>query len=219
MVAGTPPLPPAPGARPAGIILAGGRGRRLPGIEKALAPLAGRPLVAHVAGRLGPQVAALALSANGDPARFAFLGAAILADEDATRPGPLAGLLAGLNWAAAGGHAALLAVPCDTPFLPADLGLRLAAAAGPGGGAAVAASPDGEGRLRRHPTVGLWPVAARGALRASLARGLRRAGEFADLLGAATATWPAGPADPFLNVNTPGDLARAAARLAAGAGG
>ncbi len=218
MAAAAPPLPPAPPGRPAGIILAGGLGRRLPGIEKALAPLAGRPLVAHVAGRLGPQVAALALSANGDPARFAFLGAAILADEDESRAGPLAGLLAGLDWAAAGGHAALLAVPCDTPFLPADLGLRLAAAAGPGG-AAVAASPDGGGRLRRHPTVGLWPAAARGALRAALARGLRRTGEFADLVGAATAAWPGGPADPFLNVNTPGDLARAAAMLAAGAGG
>lgn len=198
----------------AGLVLAGGLGRRMQGADKPLLPLAGRPLIAHPAGRLAPQVAALAVSANGDPARFGWLGLPVLADADESRPGPLAGLLAGLDWAAAAGFAALVTVPCDAPFLPADLALRLAAAAAPGG-AALAASPDANGRLRRHPVCALWPAGSRAALRQALADGLRRPGVWADLVGAVAVAWPAAPVDPFFNVNTPADLERAAALIAA----
>ncbi|MCL4186018.1 MAG: molybdenum cofactor guanylyltransferase MobA [Rhodobacteraceae bacterium] len=207
-----------PHAAPAGLVLAGGLGRRMQGADKPLLQLAGRPLVAHALARLAPQVGILALSANGEPARLASLGLQVLADADDSRPGPLAGVLAGLDWAAARGHAALICVPCDAPFLPADLAARLAAAAAPSG-AAVAASPDAGGRLRRHPTVALWPVACRAALRQAVAGGLRKPGLWAEILGAGVAAWDARPVDPFFNVNTPDDLARAEALVATGCGG
>ncbi len=203
------------GRLPAGVILAGGRGLRMGGADKALLTLAGRPLLAHVLDRLAPQVGAIALSANGDPARFASFGLPVLADAGGSGEGPLAGLLAGLDWAAAIGAAHVVAVAVDTPFLPADLVARLAAAAGPGG-AAVAASPDAAGRLRRHPAMGLWPVALRGALRAALDGGLRKAGLWAETAGARVAAFETGASDPFFNLNRPEDLAAAEARLAAG---
>lgn len=188
------------------VILAGGRATRMGGGDKVLLPLAGQPLLAHLIGRLRPQVAAIALSANGDPARFAAFGLPVLPDPLPGQPGPLAGVLAGMDWAAARGATRLLAIAGDTPFPPPDLARRLAQA----GPLAVAASPGPDGQPRLHPTVALWPVALRERLRGALAAGEHRIGAFARAQGAAIVTFEGQP-DPFLNINTPDDLAAARA--------
>jgi len=193
---------------PAGVILAGGRATRMGGGDKGLRRVGDRRLIDHVIDRLAPQCAALAINANGDPARFAEFGLPVLADSLPDHPGPLAGVLAGLDWAAAEGHAAIVTAAADTPFFPRDLARRLAAAAGPSG-LALAASRDAEGKLWRHPTFGLWPVALRDDLRAALRGGLRKIVLWTDAHGAGLAEFPATPFDPFFNVNTPEDIARA----------
>ncbi|WP_373355466.1 molybdenum cofactor guanylyltransferase MobA [Pseudoroseicyclus sp. CXY001] len=190
-----------------GLILAGGSARRMGGADKALIPLAGRPLWRHVEARLSPQVADLALSANGDPLRFKGFSGEVLAD-GAPDQGPLAGIAAGLAWAAAAGGSHLITVPVDLPFLPGDLVPQLFLA-GEETGAAIAASGG-----RRHGTCGLWPVTALPALEAALAAGTRKVMVFAETLSPGIATWPADPVDPFFNVNTLEDLAAAEARLA-----
>lgn len=188
--------------RVAGLILAGGQGRRM-GAEKALVALAGRPLVAHVAARLSPQVEALALSANGDPARFAALGLAVLTDPGQERgEGPMAGVRAGLRWAATQGAQALVTAAVDTPFLPRDLVARLT---GPGG-AAYAQSAG-----RGHFTAALWPVADLDHHDALFAAGERRMRLY--LAGAVAVPFDETP-DPFVNLNCPEDVAAAEARLA-----
>lgn len=186
-----------------GLILAGGEGRRMGGADKALLILNGRTLLDHAVARLGPQLGALALSANGDPARFAGFSGPVLADETSERYGPMAGVLAGLDWAAEVGADALVTVSVDTPFLPTDMAARLAAANA--GGLAVAESG---GRL--HPTCALWPVQLRPALRAALEAGERRIGQWVETQGAVRVRF-AGEPDPFININTPGDLAWAEA--------
>ena len=186
-----------------GVILAGGAGRRLGGADKALQPLRGRPLARHLRDRLGPQVERLAISANGDASRLAFLGLPVLADAEPL--GPLAGILAGLDWAAAEGAAALVSAPVDAPFLPCDLVPRLVLAGG--GGTALARSGG-----RDHAATALWPVDLREALRAHLAAGGRRVAAFADGAGAARADFADDGA--FRNLNTPDDLARAEGLLA-----
>jgi len=188
--------------RVAGLILAGGQGSRMGGADKALLPLAGQPLLAHVLARVAPQVATMAVSANGEAARLAGFGLPVLADAPGCAgEGPLAGVLAGLNWAAATGAERLLVVPCDTPFLPADLAARLAAAP-----AAAFAAAGG----RDHASVALWRVADRAALAALFAGGERRLR--AALAGAARVEFAAPEA--FANINTAADLAQAEARLA-----
>jgi molybdopterin-guanine dinucleotide biosynthesis protein A len=188
-----------------GVILAGGEGRRMGGADKALLRLGGETLVRRAAGRLAPQVEDLAISANGDPARLAGLGNAILPDESPM--GPLSGILAALDRAEALGASAVVSVAVDTPFFPEDLVPRLVLAAeGSPEGVALASSGG-----QRHPTFGLWPVGLRHDLRDTLARGEARVTYFADRHGAATAEFAGGIA--FLNVNTPGDLARAEALL------
>lgn len=190
--------------RIAGLILAGGQGRRM-GAEKALVALAGRPLVAHVAARLAPQVAALALSANGDPARFAALGLPVLPDlPGEAGEGPLAGLRAGLDWAARAGAEALITVATDTPFLPTDLVERLAAASG---GARASHAVSGG---RAHYTAAFWPRARTAAIAERFAAGERR---LRACLEDAVEVAFAGDPDPFANLNTPEDLARAEAQL------
>ena len=190
-----------------GVILAGGRGTRMGGRDKPLLTLGGRLLVAHVADRLAPQVAALAVSANGDPARFAGLALPVLPDSEPGFLGPLAGLLAGLDWAAGLGAGAVISAAADTPFLPEDLVTRLRRSAGNGHPVIAATGSD------LHPTCGLWPVALRGALRDALRDGERRVRTWALARGAATASFP--DAAAFFNVNTPEDLASAEARVAA----
>ncbi|WP_457107307.1 molybdenum cofactor guanylyltransferase MobA [Methylobacterium sp. P5_C11] len=187
-----------------GLILAGGRARRMGGGDKPLLRLGGRTLLERVVERLGPQCGAgLALSANGDPARFSGFPGPVLPDPVPDQPGPLAGILAGLEHAAAQGIARMVSVSGDAPFLPEDLVARLLGAA-PDDGIALAASG-----ARQHYTIALWPTALRDDLRAFLERGERRVGGFIARHGAATATWPVEPVDPFLNINSPEDLAAA----------
>ncbi|KPQ04748.1 MAG: molybdopterin-guanine dinucleotide biosynthesis protein MobA [Rhodobacteraceae bacterium HLUCCA12] len=191
-----------------GVILAGGQATRMGGGDKGLRVVAHARLMDHVIDRLAPQVAALAINANGDPARLAEFGLPILPDTVPDHPGPLAGVLAGLDWAAGQGARAIVTAAADTPFFPRDLVARLQAAAGPSG-LALAASPDAEGTIRRHPTFGLWPVDLRADLRAALAQGLRKIVLWTDRHGAGQAVFPSDPFDPFFNVNTPEDILRA----------
>jgi molybdopterin-guanine dinucleotide biosynthesis protein A len=182
-----------------GAILAGGLARRLGGGDKPLRLLAGRPLLAHVADRLRPQVDRLILNANGDPSRFAAFGLDVVADSVPGNPGPLAGILACLQ--ASTDADWVVTVPGDAPFLPVDLVARLIAA-----GPAVAASGG-----RRHPVVGAWRPAQAAQVVDLLAAGERRVGMFA--ADAVVVDWPVAPIDPFMNLNEPTDFAAAEALL------
>jgi len=193
---------------PLGVILAGGRATRMGGGDKGLREVGGRRLIDHVIARLRSQCAGLAINANGDPARLAEFGLPVLPDSLPDHPGPLAGVLAGLDWAAGQGAEAIVTAAADTPFLPHDLVARLEAAAGPSG-LCLAGSPDEEGRMQRHPTFGLWPVALRDDLRAALQGGLRKIVLWTDGHGAGLARFESAPFDPFFNVNTPEDIATA----------
>ncbi|TKW66988.1 MAG: molybdenum cofactor guanylyltransferase MobA [Paracoccus denitrificans] len=199
---------------PPAVILAGGQSSRMGGGDKVLLDLNGRPLLAHVIARLRPQAGPLALSANGDPARFAGFGLPVLADSLPDFPGPLAGILAGMDWAAGLGADAVLVAAGDTPFLPLDLVEKLRAAAAPSG-MALAANRESDGSMRLHPTFGLWPLRLRPALRAALLAGDRRIRAFTARHDAATALFNA-DTEAFFNVNTPEDLARAATIQALG---
>jgi molybdopterin-guanine dinucleotide biosynthesis protein A len=171
-------------------------------------------MLAHVVARLAPQVDRLAINSNGDPARLAPFGAPVLADTFPGHAGPLAGVLAGLEWAAGEGATALVTAACDTPFFPETLVADLCdAAARAGRPAAIAVTEDPERGRAPHPTFALWPVGLERELRAALDGGLRRVVDFAARVGAAEALFDAAGA-PFFNVNTPADLARAEARLA-----
>ncbi len=190
---------------PSGIVLAGGRARRMGGGDKGLLTVGDRTMLDHVIDRLAPQVDALALNANGDEARFAKFGLPVLADPVAGRAGPLAGVLAGLDWAAGRKVAKVVTAAADTPFLPLDLVNRLLdASAKQGLQIALACTAAGP-----HPTFGLWPVALRDDLREALSQGVRRVVDWTDRHGAARAEFPVGKLDPFFNVNTPEDLGRA----------
>jgi molybdopterin-guanine dinucleotide biosynthesis protein A len=193
------------------VLLAGGLARRLGGGDKALRLLGGRALLEHVLDRIRPQVRAVALSANGDPVRFAAWGLPVLADALPGNPGPLAGVLAGMRWAAALGVADLLSVPGDTPFLPANLVVRLAAARRVAGVPIACAASCG----RMHPVVALWPAALADSLEAALRDGKRSVEHWAAAQGVATAAFDAAGGDPFFNINSPGDLAEAEALMRA----
>lgn len=195
--------------KPLGLILAGGLARRMGGGDKPLREVAGRPLLSRVIERLAPQTAALALNANGDPARFDGFGLPVVADGVPDFPGPLAGVLAGMEFAASRGLLHVLTAAGDTPFLPADLGARLGAALSPDTPVALAAGPDGA----RHPTFGLWPAALAPELRAALGAGARKVSDWADRQGAAAVRFDDRPFDPFFNVNRPEDI-EAAERIA-----
>jgi molybdenum cofactor guanylyltransferase len=194
--------------RVAGVILAGGQSRRMGGGDKCLADLGGRSLLARVIARLEAQTGLIAINANGDPVRFARFGLPILADSVAGQPGPLAGILAGLDWAAGQGIGRIVTVAADTPFFPADLAGQLLDLAD----AAPIVLAETGGRV--HPVFGLWPVGLREGLRADLAAGARRVGAWAEARGCVHARFPApGGLDPFFNINTPEDLAAARAHL------
>lgn len=189
-----------------GVILAGGRAQRLGGGDKAMRQVGGQTVMARLIGRIAPQVTRLVLNANDDPTRFAALGLPVVADDLADRPGPLAGVLAGLDWAAQ--HAPevqwVVTVPGDAPFLPADLVARLHAERG----AATLACASSGGRT--HPVVALWPVALRDDLRHALVvEEVRKVGAYTARHRPAIVEWPVGAVDPFYNVNTPADLAEA----------
>ncbi|NDV85329.1 molybdenum cofactor guanylyltransferase MobA [Aurantimonas aggregata] len=196
-----------------GVILAGGLARRMGGGDKPMRTVAGRPILDHVIERIAPQCEGLVLNANGDPARFAAWGLPVIADTVEDHPGPLAGILAALDWAAE--HRPdvewVASAPGDCPFLPRDLVARLhearIAADVP---LAVATSGD-----QAHPVVGLWQVGLRQDLRQALVEeGLRRVDRWTARHGVAAVSWPVDPVDPFFNANTVEDLAEAE-RLAA----
>ena len=205
---------------PVGVILAGGQATRMGGGDKGLLPLGGGTILSHVIDRLVPQVAGLALNANGDPDRFAAYGLPVLPDSIADFPGPLAGVLAGLDWAADQGADTLVTVAADTPFFPRDLVARLMATGQDMPHPLVLAAtprPDNErtkslsqSGLIRHPTFGLWPVALRDDLRAALQGGLRKVVLWTDQHDGRETLFD-GPNDPFFNVNTPEDLQQAQA--------
>ncbi len=195
---------------PVGVILAGGRATRMGGGDKGALLLGGETLLSRVVGRIAPQVSSLVLNANGDAARFDAYGLPVTPDSLAGFPGPLAGVLAGMDWAADHGASHILTAAADTPFFPLDLGARLAEA----GDFTLAATRDPDsGKLYRHPTFGLWPVALRGDLRAALKDGLRKVVLWTDGHNTGLAEFPVEPFDPFFNVNTPEDLAAAEALL------
>jgi molybdopterin-guanine dinucleotide biosynthesis protein A len=195
--------------RIAGLVLAGGEARRLGGGDKPLLQVAGRPMLASVIAALG--VTPVAISANGDPTRFAGFGLPVLPDGPFHGQGPLAGVLAGLQWAATQGAASLLTAPGDTPFLPTDLAQRLqpppCAAASPcAADSPCAAASQG----RRHHLVALWPLSCTNTLRIWLSTpGPRSAAAFAASIGMRYIDFPVLQGDPFANVNTPDELAAA----------
>ena len=196
----------------AGIVLAGGLARRMGGGDKCLRPLRGRPILAHIIERAQGQVTALALNANGDPARFADFGLPVVADGIAGFAGPLAGVLAGLDWAAARvpGCSHVASFAGDAPFLPLDLVARLADAVADGRHDLACAASGG----RAHPVFGLWPVALREDLRRALAEeGVRKVDVWTARYRLAVVEFSGAPVDPFFNANHPEDLV-AAERLA-----
>jgi len=209
--------------QPLGVILAGGLATRMGGGDKGLLSLGGQSLMSRVVDRLTPQVGAVALNANGDEARFDDFGLPVIPDSIEGFAGPLAGVLAGLDWAAEQGADTIVTVAADTPFFPTDLVARLVAAAeGQDTPLVLATTPKsgdeilksgGRGRVNRHPTFGLWPVALRDDLRAALQYGLRKVVLWTDRHDGREALFDAEPFDPFFNVNTPEDLARAEALL------
>ncbi|NDV53422.1 MULTISPECIES: molybdenum cofactor guanylyltransferase MobA [unclassified Salipiger] len=207
--------------QPLGVILAGGLATRMGGGDKGLLEIGGAPLLQRVIDRIEPQVGGLALNANGEAARFARYRLPVLPDTIAGFPGPLAGVLAGLDWAAEQGADSIVTVAADTPFFPCDLVPRLllaaeeaphllALACTPRSGDEALKSGGGK-KINRHPTFGLWPVSLRNDLRAALEGGLRKVVLWTDQHGAGEALFSAEPFDPFFNVNTPEDLARAQA--------
>jgi molybdenum cofactor guanylyltransferase len=191
-----------------GLVLAGGLARRMGGGDKTRIRIGGKTILERVLARLKPQCVAVILNANGDPARFADTGLPVVPDTVPDFAGPLAGILAGLDWAAA--HVPAIAevasVPGDCPFLPADLVARLLAAR-QAAGVPLACARSGDWR---HPVVGLWPVALREDLRKALVEeNMHKIESWTARHGIAIGDWPATPVDPFFNVNTPADAAEA----------
>jgi molybdopterin-guanine dinucleotide biosynthesis protein A len=190
-----------------GLVLAGGLARRMGGGDKALIEIGGMTILDRVLARLRPSCVGVVLNANGDPERFARFGLPIVADSVPDFAGPLAGILAGLDWAAnhTPGTDWIVSVPGDCPFLPGDLLPRLHAAR-QAAGAPLACAKSGHWR---HPVVGLWPVALREDLRHALDDGLHKVEVWTARHRLAIAEWVSAPVDPFFNVNTPEHAARA----------
>jgi molybdenum cofactor guanylyltransferase len=205
MTAETPPIP--------GVLLAGGLARRMGGGDKPMRQIAGRTILERVIARLKPQCDGLLLNANGDPARFANFGLPVIADTIEDFPGPLAGILAGLDWVAINRPDVcwMLSAAADCPFLPTDLVARLHRARAQQDAQLAVASSGGQS----HPVIGLWSVALRDQLRHALVvEDIRKIDRWTARYSVATVTWPAEPLDPFFNANTMHDIAEAE-RLAA----
>jgi molybdopterin-guanine dinucleotide biosynthesis protein A len=196
-----------------GVLLAGGLARRMGGGDKPMRTIGGKTILERVIARLSPQCDGLILNANGDPARFAVFGLPVIADDVADFPGPLAGILAALDWMAANRPEVkrVLSAAADCPFLPRDLVARLEQArAAENAELAVAASGE-----QTHPVVGLWSVKLRDELRHALVEeDIRKIDRWTARYKLATVTWPVTPLDPFFNANTVEDIAEAE-RLAA----
>ncbi|MBQ0833392.1 molybdenum cofactor guanylyltransferase MobA [Marinobacter sp.] len=189
------------------VILAGGQANRMGGGDKGRLVLGDQSLILRVIERITPQVGALVLNANGDLSRFDDLGLPVVADSIGDFPGPLAGILAGMDWAAEQGHEWMISVAADTPFFPRDLAERLARHGTP---VVLAATPDPvRGRLPQ-PTFGRWQVALRDDLRAALNDGVRKIRQWTQSQGETLEVFDEGD---FFNINTPDDLAWAEQHL------
>jgi molybdopterin-guanine dinucleotide biosynthesis protein A len=191
-----------------GVLLAGGLARRMGGGDKPMRQILGRTILARVITRLEPQCDGLILNANGDPARFAAFGLPVIPDSVADFPGPLAGILAGLDWMAK--HRPdvewMLSAAADCPFLPRDLAARLSEALINENAQLAVAASDGQS----HPVIGLWRVALRDELRHALVKeDIRKIDRWTARYRLATVTWPTTPLDPFFNANTVEDIAEA----------
>ena len=195
-----------------GVALAGGLARRMGGGDKGLREVGGRTILARVVDRLAPQCAGVIVNAGGDPARFAAFGLPVVADDPPGFLGPLAGILAALDWAARRPDLRwVVSAPADAPFLPTDLVARLHAGRAAAGAALACAESGG----RRHHVIGLWPTALRADLRRALVEeGVRRVESWTARHPLAAVAWPTTPVDPFFNANAPDDIAEAE-RLAA----
>jgi molybdopterin-guanine dinucleotide biosynthesis protein A len=190
------------------VLLAGGLARRMGGGDKPMRKIAGRTILERVIARLAPQCDGLILNANGDPARFAAFGLPVIADGVPDFPGPLAGILAALDWAAVNRPevAFMLSAAADCPFLPRDLVARLSAARQEQDAALAVAASDGQS----HPVIGLWRVALRDELRhALIEEDIRKIDRWTARYKLATVAWPTDPVDPFFNANTIEDVAEA----------
>ncbi|WP_172329283.1 molybdenum cofactor guanylyltransferase MobA [Mangrovicoccus sp. HB161399] len=195
---------------PLGVILAGGPAARMGGADKGALLLGGRCLYDRAVDRLGLQVAGLAINANGQAGRLGEFGLPVLSDSVPGHPGPLAGVLAGLDWAASRGAASIVTVAVDTPFFPADLAERLVRGAARAGTPIAMAATEEDGRLQRHPDFGFWPVSLREDLRSALSQGVRKMTYWASSHGAASVFFAS---EGFFGIDGPGDLARAEAML------
>jgi molybdenum cofactor guanylyltransferase len=195
------------------VLLAGGLARRMGGGDKPMRTIGGRTILERVIARLQPQCDGLILNANGDPARFASFGLPVIPDSVADFPGPLAGILAALDWAAA--HrpevSLVLSAAADCPFLPRDLVSRLHGALVAENAELAVAASDGQS----HPVIALWSVGLREQLRHALVvEDIRKIDRWTARYKLATVAWPVAPLDPFFNANTMDDIAEAE-RLAA----
>lgn len=198
-----------------GILLAGGKSSRMGGGDKCLRPLGGKPILTRIIDRLNPQVAEIVINANGDPSRFEEFGLPVVPDSVAGFQGPLAGVLAGLQWVKANcpGVEHAVTIATDTPFFPADLVQRFLESPGNAYGFRIAQSEVG-----LHPVIGLWPIGLSDELEESLKRGERKVTAWTTDHGAVPVFFPpvdvgSQSIDPFFNINAPEDLATAEALL------
>lgn len=193
--------------KPHGIILAGGQARRMGGGDKGRLKLGAKSLLERVLSRLELQVSSIALNANGNAERFSDLGLAVVADSINGYTGPLAGVLAGLDWAQSNGDNLIVTVAADTPFFPLDLVSQLMKVGnGMTAPLVLSATRDRSGNIWHHPTFGLWPVSLRNDLRDSLEAGLRKVVDWTEKHQAREVVFETVPFDPFFNINTPKDL-------------
>lgn len=199
----TPTMTPIPA-----MILAGGRGMRLGGRDKTLCHLGDSTLLQHCLTRLKPHCTPVALNANGPSNRFAPFDVHVVPDSLEGQLGPLAGVLASMEWAAGLGHTEVITIAVDTPFFPHDLVKRFMADRVQGQ-VALAGTCDADGKLWRHPTFGVWPVVLRDQLRTDLLAGTRKVTQWTEAQGATTILFETSNFDPFFNINTPEDLRQA----------
>jgi molybdopterin-guanine dinucleotide biosynthesis protein A len=191
-----------------GVLLAGGLARRMGGGDKPMRRIGDRTILERAIARLKPQCDGLILNANGDPTRFASFGLPVIADTVADFPGPLAGILAALDWIATNRPDVefILSAAADCPFLPRDLVARLQRARTEANAQLAVAASDGQS----HPVIGLWSVGLREELRHALVvEDVRKIDRWTARYKLATVTWPIKPLDPFFNANTVDDIAEA----------
>lgn len=196
------------------IILAGGKASRLGGIDKGLLKLKNNRIIDLVIERLKPQVKEIVINANGQISRFKDLGLEVISDDMPNFPGPLAGVLAGLDWAFKKNYSHIITVAADTPFFPSNLVKCLEKAADGHSGLSLAATQDAKGKRQRHPTFGLWPTHLREDLRNELNKGLRKIVLWTDKHNPGYASFDSEKSEPFFNINTPEDLEAARTRWA-----